>query len=77
MRKPDEIALYSLLRERHNHQPYQCTEKFATEIAAEIGIHEKRATALLYKWDRKGWWSYGVSVRTGFFEPGAPDSITA
>ena len=76
MRKPDEIALYSLLRERHGHKAYQHTDKFATDIGEEIGIHPKRTYGLLVKLSDKGWWNYGVSVRTGFFEPGAPDALT-
>lgn len=75
MRKPDEIKLYDLLRELHNHKPYQHTSEFAEVIGESIGIHWKRTHSLLYKWSDKGWWNYGVSVRTGFFEPDAPDSL--
>jgi len=31
-----------------------------------IGMHPKRATAMLDKWVGKGWWEYGVSLRTGW-----------
>lgn len=45
-------------------------------IARALGIPEKRAWALLKKWSDRGWWNYGVSLRGGWFEPGAPESLS-
>ena len=37
-------------------------------IARELGIPDKRAMYLFeYKWDRKGWWEWGVSGSGGWF----------
>ncbi len=33
---------------------------------ASVDMIEKRAMAMLDKWDRKGWWEYGVSLRSGW-----------
>jgi hypothetical protein len=30
------------------------------------GMHIKRLCAVLSKWEGKGWWEYGVSVRAGW-----------
>lgn len=40
---------------------------FATDVATKIGMNEKRALYLLGKWTDKGWWEYGVSLRSGWF----------
>lgn len=61
--KPDEKAfLLKLAAER----PMQTMGKFATDVAAEIGMHVKRAEYLLQKWTDKGWFNYGVSARSGW-----------
>jgi hypothetical protein len=40
-----------------------------------FNIPHKRGYYLLEKWDDKGWWEYGVSLRTGWFTSKAPDSL--
>jgi len=45
--------------------------------AAMIGMHDKRAIALVNKWARRGWWGSGVTSNRGWFEPEAPDSLNA
>lgn len=78
MRKPDEVALYAELQRIHG-GPYKNGEPggvpFADEIGERLGIHYKRTHALLEKWSRVGWWNSGVSLRSGWFEPGAPGEI--
>jgi hypothetical protein len=36
------------------------------DVISRTGINPKRARYLLYKWERKGWYQYGVSVDTGW-----------
>lgn len=76
MRRPDEIALYGLLRERHGGPYNPRQQEFATHIAAGIGIYEKRATYLLDKWTGRGWWDYGVTLRSGWFTDAAPPLLS-
>ncbi len=71
MRKPDEIALYAALRNRGNGDD----RPLADEVGARLGIHHRRVLALLEKWTSNGWWNYGVSARTGWFESEAPEEL--
>ena len=63
--KPDEQQLLiRMLRDRPGlGAAPTCT---ATELAAKLSMNEKRAEYLLGKWTDKGWWDYGVSLRTGW-----------
>lgn len=37
----------------------------------------KPPMATLAKWNRRGWWNYGVSLRSGWFEPGGLAAVYA
>lgn len=39
---------------------------YARQIAKDLGMNEKRAWYLCDKWDRKGWWEYGVNALAGW-----------
>jgi hypothetical protein len=58
----------------YRHRPRQQYEgpyadKYATDIGMSLGMCEKRADYILEKWERKGWWDSGVTVRTGWLTP--------
>lgn len=77
MRKRDEILLFAAIRYTYTQcAQYNLRRPFATEVAELLGMHPKRAIALLYKWDNNGWWEWGVSVRSGWFTDGAPEFLT-
>jgi hypothetical protein len=40
--------------------------KVPRDIAREMGMNPKRAAYLCDKWDRKGWYEYGVNVMCGW-----------
>jgi hypothetical protein len=63
MKADERRLLVELLKKRPKFGPPR-----ADEIAAGIGIHPKRCQYLLEKWTSRGWWNYGVSARTGWFE---------
>lgn len=76
MRKIDEIALYAAVREERGTQPWGKEHaRPVDEIAIGLGIPVKRALALLDKWDDKGWWDFGVSLRYGWMTKTAPQSL--
>jgi hypothetical protein len=81
-KKPDEIALYAALRERARIgvSPWampRCPGMEAVEAEiARLGIHPKRAYGLIEKWTLRGWWEYGVSLRTGWFTREAPECLS-
>lgn len=75
MRRPDEIALYAVLRKAHSGPHSKLGAVFADVIGAELGIHPNRVQAILEKWTSNGLWSYGVSARSGWFEPDAPEEL--
>lgn len=76
MKKPDEIQFYAALRYCHAQcERYKLRRPFATDVAEMLGMHPKRALALLSKWDRSGWWDWGVSIRSGYFTAAAPATI--
>ena len=72
MRKADEIAFYDAVRRARA----QNDSSFVDAIAVQHGFNEKQAMAWVDKWDRKGWWDYGVSLRSGWFTPEAPTELT-
>ena len=61
----DEIKLYRALKEKYRAGG---DSRFATDIAVEIGINEKRAVYILEKWSGRGLWNSGVTTRSGWFE---------
>jgi hypothetical protein len=70
-RRPDEIALYARLR-----ADGRCPGPNAVYEAFDaLSIPEKRGFYLLDKWDAKGWWEYGVSLRCGWFTENAPEAL--
>lgn len=71
-RKPDELALFSALRACESLGP--CEVQAA---ANRLGMHHKRLWSILEKWADAGWWDYGVTVRAGWFQPGAPLELKA
>lgn len=79
MRKPDEVALYAALRARStvvNEYVRSPGDIMALEDEAKrLGIHEKRAFTLVGKWCDKGWWDYGVTLRSGWFTPTSPETL--
>jgi len=64
--KPDEAALLVLVSECGMHA--RPRGLMADELAEIIGMHWKRCYYLLEKWNRRGWFSSGVSARTGWLE---------
>lgn len=76
-RKADEIALYATLRERAPGSGVdgQPGLYFVKDAALFLGIPEKRMFGLLLKWSGRGWWDYGVTARSGWFTPEAPEAI--
>lgn len=39
---------------------------FIDDLSAHLGIHPKRGLYLAGKWSDKGWWEYGVTLRSGW-----------
>ena len=37
-----------------------------------LGLNEKQAYSWMDKWSRKGWWDYGVTLRSGWFTAVSP-----
>lgn len=70
MRKPEEIKLYAILKEK---RPLPCGT-FADDHFEEAGCG-KKGYYYLRKWDEKGWWDYGVSLRSGWFTPESPAAL--
>ena len=72
--KEDERQLLAALRSEHP-GPYKSdgarihVVRFADHAGRDLGIHPKRVHYLLLKWADRGWWDYGVSVRSGWFTP--------
>lgn len=69
MKKDLEIYLYNKLRNRENLEPSAYT--IAREME-ENGLIEsiKQVGATLEKWDRKGYWDYGINIYFGWIEHG-------
>lgn len=40
--------------------------RFIDALAEGLGIHPKRGLYLAGKWSDKGWWEYGVTLRSGW-----------
>lgn len=73
MRKPDEVALFNLLRPRGNYAVLGRTEVYGA--ADRVGMNRKRLFGVLLKWSDRGWWNYGVNALCGWFEPEAPERL--
>lgn len=74
MIKDDEKLLYNLIRECHR-RGHTSVKAMADSYFEFIGMNYKRGYYLLRKWSDKGWWDYGVSLRTGWFTQEAPESM--
>jgi hypothetical protein len=55
-----EKALAALLLEVTEHKPYKAGE-------AVKYSDDKQCLYYLEKWTKKGWWEYGVTLRSGWF----------
>lgn len=77
MRKPDELAFFRAARAAAASSPTgRQPGREALEAAAQsIGMAPKRAQDLLGKWDRRGWWNYGVNLWCGWFDDAAPEVL--
>ncbi len=60
--KDDEKALMAALLKRHETK----SPPRADLLFDPLGINCKRGYYILEKFDKKGWWMYGVSLRTGY-----------
>lgn len=70
--KPDELVLLKEAFKQHGGAAYRDVDHkppFFDEIAQGFGICDKRSYYILTKWDDKGWWDSGVSLRSGWFTP--------
>lgn len=74
MRRREEVVLYNKLR-KLGPRPGLSVQDFE-RLAHENMTPTKQARGWLEKWADKGWWNYGVALEGGWFEPGAPDSLT-
>jgi hypothetical protein len=70
MRRQDEIDLFAEIRKRNGRA------MSALDGAVAIGMNEKRLHAILDKWVSKGWWNYGVTLRSGWLTDSAPGELT-
>ena len=68
MRRPDELALFAVLRPLAGALP-------AMVEAERIGIHPLRAQRILEKWDDRGWLDCGVSIRAPWWTESAPPTL--
>lgn len=75
VQKADEARLFNMMRGGYCEHGAPAVRPL--DAAAEIGMNEKRAMAILEKWTGRGWWDYGVSAQCGWFEPGAPGKLEA
>lgn len=73
--KPDEQALARVVLESqaHDRGPGFVAEGWWLDR----GYPEKRLWRLLEKWERKGWWEYGVSLRGGWLTETGRAALTA
>jgi hypothetical protein len=62
MMKPDEKKLFDALVQgsKGKHPVY------VREVVTLLGINEKRATFICKKWEKKGWYEFGVHVLAGW-----------
>lgn len=48
---------------------------FADVVAANIGMEWGRAQDILEEWTDRGWWDWGVSLRSGWLTETAPQFL--
>ena len=60
MRHPDEIALIKALIGRADFRVH------VRDLAAALGIPQKRVTRLCEKWAGQGWYEYGTTADLGW-----------
>lgn len=48
---------------------------FADVVAERLGMEWGRAESILEKWTRRGWWEWGVSIRSGWLTDTAPQYL--
>jgi hypothetical protein len=60
--KPDELQLLQAVAAKPR-------SALADACFAPIQMPEKRGLYLLQKWADKGWWEYGVTLRSGWLTP--------
>ena len=48
---------------------------FADVVAERLGMEWNRAEYILEKWSRRGWWEWGVSIRSGWLTDTAPQYL--
>lgn len=63
MKEDERRLLEEMQRRARSGQP--CS---AREVVRELGINEKRAAYILWKWTDRGWYNYGVNVMSGWLE---------
>lgn len=64
MKEKEKLFIKELLK--NNPKPYEAG------IAMDYS-DDKQFMYYLEKWTRKGWWDYGVSLRSGWFTPEGVD----
>lgn len=62
MKADEKALLLAIQRETSKHPPLPCPR----DVAEALGMNAKRAAYLFEKWDKKGWYNYGVSLTTGW-----------
>ena len=83
--KPDEQALFSLLKARDEAANEARAQGLAVpaytmarHIAADLGMHQKRANYIFKKWAASGWYNYGTVIDGGWLTAqGLSEGISA
>lgn len=70
--KPDEIAMMKEALNNTNAVPFERCFRNVPE-----GMNIKRFLFILYKWVGRGWFDYGVSLRTGWLTPEGVAALSA
>lgn len=74
--KPDEMALRAAVLADRKSQPHT-SGTFLDELAQGLGIPDSRSYYIGSKWTDKGWWDYGVSLRSGWLTPKGIEAMAA
>lgn len=66
--KEDERNFLKVLqtKTKTRESPNQKTNPDILSICEELNLNHKRAAYILYKWDKKGWYDYGVNIMFGW-----------
>jgi len=70
-----EKALMKKLLELVNYKPYVSGKAFYLFAAEELSLEDEQHYNYMVKWTDRGWWEYGVSLRTGWFTPEGIEAI--